>query len=153
LLALSNKIFWFRPCSQAIILKDGGSLQANIRYNRRRRIVPKSVGDHSSWILYGGRLEEGICYHEEESPPIYWPQQYQEEECQSQLVVNPNGHYMEDEGAYYHEQVVSLRSKEVVENQVDERKEGQTEVPQEPHKEKEESTKTSSTLALILETL
>jgi hypothetical protein len=63
------------------------------------------------------------------------------------------GHYMEDEGAYYHEQVVSLRSKEVVENQVDERKEGQTEVPQEPHKEKEESTKTSSTLALILETL
>jgi hypothetical protein len=113
----------------------------------------KSVGNHSSWILYGGRLEEGICYHEEESPPINWPQQYQEEECQSQLVVNPNGHYMEDEGAYYHEQVVTLRSKEVIENQVDERKEEQTEVPQEPHKEKEESTKTSSTLALILETL
>jgi hypothetical protein len=42
-------------------------------------------------------------YHEEESPLIYWPQQYQEEECQSQLVTNPNGHYMEDEGTYYHE--------------------------------------------------
>ena len=68
--------------------------------------------------------EEGICYHEEESspinwsqhyhekesPPIYWPQQYQEEECQSQLVANPNGHYMKDEGTYYHEQVVTLRS-------------------------------------------
>ena len=112
--------------------------------------------------------EESICYHEEESspinwsqhyyeeesPPVYWPQQYQEEECQSQLVANPSGHYMEDEGTYYYKQAVTLRSKEVVENQVDERKEEQTEteVPQEPHQEKEESTKTSSTLALIPET-
>jgi hypothetical protein len=35
---------------------------------------------------------------------------------------------------------------------VDERKEEQTKVPQEPHHEKEKSTKTSSTLALIPET-
>jgi hypothetical protein len=39
---------------------------------------------------------------------------------------------MEDEGTYYHEQAVTLRSEEVVENQVDE-KEEQTEVPKEPH--------------------
>ena len=38
---------------------------------------------------------------------------------------------MEDEGTYYHEQAVTLRSEEGVENQVDE-KEEQTEVPQEP---------------------
>jgi hypothetical protein len=80
--------------------------------------------------------EEGICYHEEESSPIYWPQQYQEEEWQSQLVANPNGHYMEDDGTYYHEQAVTLSSEEVVENQVDERKEEQTAVPQKPYKEK-----------------
>jgi hypothetical protein len=87
--------------------------------------------------------EDGICYHEEESSPInwsqyyheeespsiYWPQQYQEEECQSQLVANPNRHYMEDEGTYYHEQAITLRSEEVVEKQVDDRKEEQTEVP------------------------
>jgi hypothetical protein len=41
----------------------------------------------------------------------------------------------------------------VVENQVDERKEEQTEDPEEPHQEKEESTKTFSTLVLIPETL
>jgi hypothetical protein len=59
---------------------------------------------------------------------------------------------MEDECTYYHEQAITLRSEEVVEIQVDERKEEQTEVPQEPHQEKQESTETSSTLALILET-
>jgi hypothetical protein len=48
-------------------------------------------------------------------------------------MANPNGHFMEDEGTYYHEQAVTLRSEEVVENQVDERKEEQTKVPQEPH--------------------
>ena len=58
---------------------------------------------------------------------------------------------MENEGTHYHEQAVTLRSEEVVENQVDERKEEQTEVPHEPHQEKEESTKTSSTLTLIHE--
>ena len=40
----------------------------------------------------------------------------------------------------------------MVEIQVDEKKEEQTEVPQEPHQEKEESTKTSSTLALTPKT-
>ena len=40
----------------------------------------------------------------------------------------------------------------MVENQVDERKEEQTEDLEEPHQEKEESTKTFSILALIPET-
>jgi hypothetical protein len=52
-----------------------------------------------------------------------------EEECQGQLVANPNEYYMEDECTYYHEQVVTLRSEEVIENQVGERKEEQIEVP------------------------
>jgi hypothetical protein len=47
------------------------------------------------------------------------------------------------------EQAVTLRSEEVVANQVDERKEEQTEVPHEPHQETQESTETSSALALI----
>jgi hypothetical protein len=47
-----------------------------------------------------------------------------EEECQGQLVANLNEYYMEDECTYYHE----------------------------PHQEKQKSTKTSSTLALIPET-
>jgi hypothetical protein len=61
-----------------------------------------------------------------------------EEECQIQWMVTPNGHYMEDECIYYHEQaIITLKSEEVVENQMEERKEEQTEVPQEPHREKE----------------
>ena len=40
----------------------------------------------------------------------------------------------------------------VVENQVDERKDEQTEDLEEPHQEKEESIKTFTTLALIPET-
>jgi hypothetical protein len=102
-----------------------------------------------------------------------------EEECQGQLVANPNEYYMEDEYTYYHEQTTTTPWNEetvednfcephledplgehfdqfceqaVVENQVDERKEEQTEDPKEPHQEKEESTNTFSTLALIPET-
>ena len=71
--------------------------------------------------------------HKEKPPPIYQPRQYKEEEYQSQLVANPNGHYMEDEWTYYHEQVVILRNEEVVDNQLEERKEKQIEDPQEPH--------------------
>ena len=33
-----------------------------------------------------------------------------EEECQGQLVANPNEYYMEDERTYYCEQAVTLRS-------------------------------------------
>jgi hypothetical protein len=75
-----------------------------------------------------------------------------EKKCQGQLVANRDEYYMEDECTYYHKQVVTLRSEEMVENRVDERKEEQTEVPQEPHHVKQESIETSSTLALILET-
>jgi hypothetical protein len=76
----------------------------------------------------------------------------QEEMCQGQLVANPNEYYMEDECIYYHEQAITLRSEEAVANQVGERKEEQTKVLEEPHQEKQESTETSSTLALIPET-
>ena len=99
-----------------------------------------------------------------------------EEECQGQLVKNPNEYYMEDEDTYYHEQTTTTpRNGEiveenfcepsledplgerfdqfceqaVVENEVDERKKEQTEDLEEPHQEKEMSTKTFSTLALI----
>jgi hypothetical protein len=118
-------------------------------------------------------------YHEEEPPPVNWPQQYQEEECQSQFVANYNGQYMEDEYTYYLEQTTTTPRNEetveenfcepslddplgeyfdqfceqaVVENQVNERKEEQIEDLEEPPQEKEESTKTFSTLALIPET-
>jgi hypothetical protein len=47
--------------------------------------------------------------------------------------------------------ITILRSKEVVENQVEERKEEQIEIPQKPHREKEESTETSPTSTLIPE--
>jgi hypothetical protein len=102
-----------------------------------------------------------------------------EEKCQGQLLANPNEYYMENECTYYHEQTTIIpRNEETVEeiffeshledplgkcfdqfceqavvtNQVDERKEEQTEVLEEPHQEKEERTKTFSTLALIPET-
>jgi hypothetical protein len=102
-----------------------------------------------------------------------------EEKCQGQLVANPNEYSMEDEFTYYHEQTTTTPRNEetveenfcepsledplgecfdqfceqvVVENQMDERKEEQTEDLEEPHQEKEESTKTFSTLALIPET-
>jgi hypothetical protein len=102
-----------------------------------------------------------------------------EEKCQGQLVANPNEYYMEDEYTYYLEQTTTIPRNEetieenfcepsledplgesfdqvceqaVVENQVDERKEEQTEDLEEPHQEKEESIKTFLTLALIPET-
>jgi hypothetical protein len=118
-------------------------------------------------------------YHEKEPSSTYWPQQYQEEECQSHFVANYNGQYMEEECTYYREQTTTTPRNEetieenfceprledplgecfdqfckqaMVENQVDERKEEQTEDLEEPHQEKEESTNTFSTLALIPET-
>jgi hypothetical protein len=98
-----------------------------------------------------------------------------EEKCQGQLVAYPNEYYTENECIYYHEQTTNTPRNEenfcepsledplgehldqfyeqaVVENQVDERKEEQTEDLEEPHQEKEESTKTFSTLDLIPET-
>ena len=50
------------------------------------------------------------------------------------------------------ERFVQFCEQAVVENQVDERKEEQTEDLEEPHQEKEKSTKSFSTLALISET-
>jgi hypothetical protein len=102
-----------------------------------------------------------------------------EEKCQGQLVANPNEYYIEDEYTYYHKQTTTRPWNEenveenfcepslddplgerfdqfceqaMVENQVDERKKEQTEDLEEPHQEKEEGTKTFSTLALIPET-
>jgi hypothetical protein len=118
-------------------------------------------------------------YQEDEPSHVNWPQQYQEEECQSQFVANYNGQYMEDEYTYYLEQTTTTPWNEetvednfcepsfedhlgehldqfyeqvVIEIQVGERKDEQTENLEEPHQEKEESTKTFSTLALIPET-
>ena len=45
-----------------------------------------------------------FSFADQESFPINWSQQYQEEECQSQFVSNPNGQYIEEECTYYHEQ-------------------------------------------------
>ena len=50
--------------------------------------------------------------HEEEPPSVNWPQQYQEEECQSQFVANYNGQYMEEECTYYHEQTTTTLENE-----------------------------------------
>jgi hypothetical protein len=54
--------------------------------------------------------------HEEEPPSVNWPQQYQEEEYQSQFVANYNGQYMEEECTYYCEQTTTTpRNEETVE--------------------------------------
>jgi hypothetical protein len=51
----------------------------------------------------------------------------EEEELQSQPVSNPNEHYMVDESTYPEQAITTLRSGEVVETQVEERKEVQKE--------------------------
>jgi hypothetical protein len=51
----------------------------------------------------------------------------EEEELQSQPVSNPNEHYMVDESTYPEQAITTLRSGEVVETQVEERKEAQKE--------------------------
>jgi hypothetical protein len=51
-------------------------------------------------------------YHEQEPSSTYWPQQYQEEVCQSQFVANYNGQYMEEECTYYHVQTTTTRGNE-----------------------------------------
>jgi hypothetical protein len=131
--------------------------------------------------------------HKKEPPSVNWPQQYQEEEYQSQFVANYNGQYMEEECTYYCEQTTTTpKNEEIVwktfsepsledpleerfpqfefdldldtiheqdeaildstlkNNKVEEEEE-QTEVLEEPHWEKEESTETSSTSAHILD--
>jgi hypothetical protein len=51
------------------------------------------------------------------------------EALQDQLVAIPKGQYMEDECTFYCEQAITpLRGKEVIEDQVEERKEEPTEV-------------------------
>jgi hypothetical protein len=47
----------------------------------------------------------------------------EEEEFQSQLVANPNEHYMVDESTFPEQAITTLRSEEVVKNHVEERKE------------------------------
>jgi hypothetical protein len=74
-------------------------------------------------------------------------------------VANPDEHYMVDECTSCHKQAITtLRSGEVVENSVEERKEEQKEeqigTPENLHqeKDKEVSTATSSPSSLIPET-
>ena len=45
-------------------------------------------------------------------------------------MANHNEYYMEDECIYYYKQAITLRCEEVIENQVDERKDEQTKVSQ-----------------------
>jgi hypothetical protein len=91
--------------------------------------------------------DECTYYHEQTTTTPKNEETVEENFCEPSLE-DPVG-----EGfSQFCEQVVTLKSEEVVENQVDERKEEQTEDLEEPHQEKEESTKTFSTLALILET-
>jgi hypothetical protein len=61
----------------------------------------------------------------------------EEEELQSQLVANLDGHYMVDESTSYHEQVITtLWNREVVETHVENRKDEQIEAPQALHRAK-----------------
>jgi hypothetical protein len=141
-------------------------------------MLMKAMINHNS-ALESSLINLSQHYHEKEPSSTYRFQQYQKEECQSQFVANYNEQYMEEECTYYREQTTTTPRNEetveenfcepsiedplgecfdqfceqaVVENQMDERKEEQTEDLEEPHQEKEESTKTFSTLALIPET-
>jgi hypothetical protein len=81
----------------------------------------------------------------------------EEEELQSQPVANPNEHYMVYESTYPEQAITTLRSEEVVENHVEERKEAQKEeqieAPQDLLREKwkEGSAEASSPSILIPE--
>jgi hypothetical protein len=77
----------------------------------------------------------------------------EEEEFQSQPVANPNEHYMVDESTFPEQAITTLRSEEVVENHVEERKEEQIEAPQNLLQEKckEVSAEASSPSILIPE--
>jgi hypothetical protein len=81
----------------------------------------------------------------------------EEEEFQSQPVANPNEHYMVDESTFPEQVITTLRSEEVVENHVEERKEEkneeQIEAPQNLLREKckEVSAEASSPSILIHE--
>jgi hypothetical protein len=78
----------------------------------------------------------------------------EEEELQSQLVANPDGHYMVDESASYHEQAITtMKNGEVVETHLKNRKEEQIEALKALHREKgkEVSTEAPSSSILILE--
>jgi hypothetical protein len=77
----------------------------------------------------------------------------EEEELQSQPVANPSEHYMVYESTYPEQASTTLRSEEVVENHVEERKEEQIEAPQDLLREKckEVSAEASSPSILIPE--
>ena len=76
-----------------------------------------------------------------------------EEELQSQLVANPDEHYMIDDSTYPEQAITILRSEKVVENHMEERTEEHIEAPQDLRREKgkEVSTEASSPSPPILE--
>jgi hypothetical protein len=79
----------------------------------------------------------------------------EEEELQSQLVTNLDGHYMVDESPSYHEQDnTTLKNGEVVKTHMKNRKEEQIEAPKALHRAKGEevSIEAPSSSTLILET-
>jgi hypothetical protein len=157
---------------------NGGIQDQMAAIEKKLDTIMKAMINHNS-APESSLINLSQHYHEEGPSSTYWPQQYQEEECQSQFVANYNGQYMEEECTYYREQTTTIPRNEeiveenfsepsledplgehfdqfcehsVVENEVDERKEEQTEDLEEPHQEKEVSIKTFSTLALIPET-
>ena len=88
--------------------------------------------------------DECTYYHEQTTTTLMNEETVEENFCEPSLE-DPLGERFNQ----FCEQVVTLKNEEVVANQVEERKEEQTEVPQEPYQEKQESTETSSSLAFI----
>jgi hypothetical protein len=86
-------------------------------------------------------MEEKYTYYHEQITTTPWNEETVEENFCEPSLEDPLG-----------ESFNQFCEQAVVENQVDERKEEQTEDLEEPYQEKEESTKTFSTLALIPET-
>jgi hypothetical protein len=86
-------------------------------------------------------MEEKYTYYHEQITTTPWNEETVEENFCEPSLEDPLG-----------ESFNQFCEQAVVENQVDERKEEQTEDLVEPYQEKEESTKTFSTLALIPET-
>jgi hypothetical protein len=93
-------------------------------------------------------MEDEYTYYYEQTTTTPRNEETVEEIFCEQSLEDPLGKRLDQ----FCKQVVTLRSEEVVEIQVNERKEEQTEDLEEPHQEREESTKTFSTLALIPET-
>jgi hypothetical protein len=93
-----------------------GGIQAQMAaMEKKLDMLMKAMINHNS-APESSLINFSQHYHEKEPYSTYWPQQYQEEECQSQFVANYNGQYMEEECTYYLVQTTTtLRNEEIVE--------------------------------------